>query len=29
MSNRGCDVTVVPPMDNKVVVIEGRVVGGG
>ena len=29
MSVRGCDVTVVPPTDNKLVVVEGRVVSGG
>ena len=29
MSNRSCDNTVVPPMDNKVVIVEGHVVSGG
>ena len=29
MSNRGCDVAVVPPTDDKVVVVGGRVVTGG
>ena len=29
MSNRGCDATVILPMDNKVVVVRGRIVAEG
>ena len=29
MSNRGCDVAVVPPTDNEVVIGGGPVVTGG
>ena len=29
MSDRGCDIAVVPPTDDEVVIAGGRVITGG